>query len=1381
VANPNAAALIATARSAVGGFPGASSPRGMNGEASSPLMQAWAQQAGIQPGWATTVYSAALGLPRTFDTFREGQFGPFEPIHPMPIDVGEAPSGRPRPRRWQFPVGWNLPVGQPGTEGIKLANFQVLRDYGEMPSIPRACIEVVKQDILNLDWDIVPTDDAQRAMQGNPSKRTDFEKRKAEAMEFFSNPDPDQFDGFDEWASAIIEDMLVLDAMALYVQPAGGRGNGPLGSNLGALAALDGSTIRPLLDDWGSRPRPPEPSYQQLIWGVPRVDLMDLINLGPDSTIEDIKELNPVLMNLTEEVDQWDGTQLMYVRMSPRNWTPYGFGPLEQGILPAAIILARQTWQWQFFQQGSLPSVFLDPGESIATAEEARQLQEAINALGGDLANMHQVIVLPPGAKTQEQRPIDLTSQFDEWTAALMCMPFGLSITDLGITPKISSLESPTSAKQQAKSANDRSVRRSTIPRTKKLKRKVFDRIIQGVLGQQDMQWSWGIEDEGESEGDQIDQAVKLVSVGLATIDEERIEMGKDPLGLPETTLPIIITGAGATPLHAALAAGAAAQIAQATAPAPGAPPPTPGTPPALGPGSPGGPPKKPSGGGGTNDNASPAHDASEAVTANPAEQHVSSDAKAISAELSQLRRYLRRGNELENFAPKVLHPAALHAGKRANTPDAAIALVAKAQRTLQRRDAALAPIRAKLSSDLGRLANRLRSSQGLGKFTKKAAASGPADRFVVDAIAALQDGHNAALVAGADQAGAEFAGLNVKDDWTAAANARATEQGGFLADLADALSNPDVTEAYLGNSIDKWAASLTPSYEEGYVTAATDGTDSPILIRWNLGNSEKSCALCEERDGETFTEEDLPGYPGDGDFGGDLCEGGPLCACYLTLEMGEEDLGRTDEAAGRQMALEGDVTESVQVKDFSLSGGPGGTAQPLAFVPFDLTGPGKPKKPKKRKKPKLVERFDDHEAAKRAMRFYDSDDYMLIDRGIFVKANGAGLDTPVAAGLAVVAADTGRVLLLQRALDDNDESADPAAGTWEFGGGHIEGDETPWDAATREWSEEVGTPVPPGHVIGTWISPNGVYQGFAYSTPNEDAVHINLDYPHVSNPDAPVHAKPESAAWFEVGDLAGMPSLRSELAADLPMVLRELRRPATKQAPPRQMGQSIDEGDVQAYLEKHYPDADLGWVSRCTWAQDNVLLDQINWKDRPGGIDEDKVASMADNLDDGWMPHPCVLVAPDADAKMEIADGYHRCAANDEAGIQVIRAWVGSPKPGATGWMADIRAMQFTAENHSIGKAAMAKQLRKQAKLHKAGNPDALRDWYNDGADGQIDWGGGGDWQQCVDIASNYMGVDEAQGFCQLRHMDSTGEPAGPGAHKSTEATIPAPGRASS
>jgi hypothetical protein len=63
-------------------------------------------------------------------------------------------------------------------------------------------------------------------------------------------------------------------------------------------------------------------------------------------------------------------------------------------------------------------------------------------------------------------------------------------------------------------------------------------------------------------------------------------------------------------------------------------------------------------------------------------------------------------------------------------------------------------------------------------------------------------------------------------------------------------------------------------------------------------------------------------------------------------------------------------------------------------------------------------------------------------------------------------------------------------------------------------------------------------------------------------------------------------------------------------------------------------------------------------------------------------------------------------------------------------------------------------------ATIHKAGDPAALIDWYNSGADGQIDWGSPGDFDDCVAIAGRYL--DNPQGFCNLRHQDATGAPPG-------------------
>ena len=142
----------------------------------------------------------------------------------------------------------------------------------------------------------------------------------------------------------------------------------------------------------------------------------------------------------------------------------------------------------------------------------------------------------------------------------------------------------------------------------------------------------------------------------------------------------------------------------------------------------------------------------------------------------------------------------------------------------------------------------------------------------------------------------------------------------------------------------------------------------------------------------------------------------------------------------------------------------------------------------------------------------------------------------PTVAGLAVKAADTGRVLMLQRALTDDD----PAAGRIEFPGGHLDDGETPIQGACREWAEEVGCAPPPGVQSGTWQSPNGVYQGIVWVIPSEADLTINLDPEdrHVLNPDDPDHDQIETVMWVDPALLSGNPMVRDDLAADLDAIL---------------------------------------------------------------------------------------------------------------------------------------------------------------------------------------------------------------------------------------------------
>jgi 8-oxo-dGTP pyrophosphatase MutT (NUDIX family) len=135
------------------------------------------------------------------------------------------------------------------------------------------------------------------------------------------------------------------------------------------------------------------------------------------------------------------------------------------------------------------------------------------------------------------------------------------------------------------------------------------------------------------------------------------------------------------------------------------------------------------------------------------------------------------------------------------------------------------------------------------------------------------------------------------------------------------------------------------------------------------------------------------------------------------------------------------------------------------------------------------------------------------------------------AAGVAVRAADTGRVLMLQRANDPND----PAGGTWEFPGGKLEDGEEPQQAAQREWEEEMGVPLPDGVTVGGWRS--GVYQCFVHEIPTEADLQLNVDGDdrEVTNPDDPDGDNAEVAAWWEPEHLRRMPALRPELRRSRP------------------------------------------------------------------------------------------------------------------------------------------------------------------------------------------------------------------------------------------------------
>lgn len=801
-----------------GGLPGnatpSSSPQGLgNGNLGNFSPMAGTLNTG--DGSWTNAYRSYL--PRDPRTFTDGAFGPFSPIIPNPVDAPEPDSDFADPRLWQYETGWNLPTGQPGSEGIKLCDFNTLRTLADLYSVARACIQLRKAEIRGLAWDITPTKEAAKAMRGSDSKMKEFGKRRGEAMKFFRHPDPDYF-SWGTFMDALLEEVFVFDALSLLFRMKWGKrqGKGLLGSDLDCLSLINGPTIRPLLGMHGEKPRPPSPAYQQYLYGVPRCDLMTLVT-GRDL---DMGYLTG------SEYNKFRADQLLYLPMVPKRWTPYGFPPIERALVPVMSGLQKQGYQLDFFREGTVPAVYISPGgvNSDLTPNQIRELQDALNAVAGDPAWKHKIIVLPAESKVMPQKPTEIADQFDEIVMNQVCMAFDVQPMELGISPKVSLTQSSGAANQMAKMSQGSHQRKATKPLLMYLA-DIFNRLLWDVCEQDDMQFIFEGLEEDEDEETQTNLIVAQIGAGLASIDEGREALGKQPWGLPETSDPGWATQTGFVPLGQLTAAGQVAPGQQPNAMTPA-----------------GQPPAGQSG-------ATPGHAAAQATSAQPGAKPAAAPAAKPTAQQAK---------------PTGAATAAQPAAKPAPAKKDATASVVK---TEDRRDSHVAGAADEVTRTLHRVVSQFHGGHTAAAVALQAA---------VDVMAA---GYRTVMDA-ASQHAVEDHGGQVQD-FSGEAAAHAETQREFLMGMLKKAAEAQAL-SWLSARLGLYGRSLNTAYNSAFGRTMKANHPSYQII-WRLGSAEH-CKLCVAREGKSFTFDSLPGYPGDLGFGGAdaLCLGGPNCHCSL-------------------------------------------------------------------------------------------------------------------------------------------------------------------------------------------------------------------------------------------------------------------------------------------------------------------------------------------------------------------------------------------------------------------------------------------------------------------------------------------------------------------
>lgn len=492
------------------------------------------------PAQVGTLVAATAQAARTDGTYQplprtepQVPFGPGVPLTPAAIDPLR-PDGRTEPRFNEYPVTSNLPG-----VGDRLVPWKVLRDAADAGGLPRRCIEIRKAEVTTLDWAITITKEAVEAAQSASDKpraeveqelRQHLSSEMVRCTRFWQKPDPGQDENFAEWVGKVLEEHFVLDAIAIYPRLT-------YGGDLFALEVLDGSTIKPLRDHRGGRPLPPNPAFQQILWGFPRGEF-----------VADADEDGNVLSGFRAD-------QLVYKRRNVRTHTPYGYSAVEQALEDVDVWLRRRKWIRDEYTEGTVPAGFVtNKGQTSWTPAQLADYETALNdAYSGSTASRHRLRVLPPGfdIETPDDFGEKYRPEYDLFLIKQIAAHFDVTIAELGYTEQ-GGLGSTGWHEGQAAVQQ----RKATLPTLRWLQQLLTSISRAHLRMPEELEFRFlGLEEEDEAAADQV--ASNRVQWGRMTLNEDRDRLGQPRYDFPEADMPMVMTSRGVILLAGAAERGA--------------------------------------------------------------------------------------------------------------------------------------------------------------------------------------------------------------------------------------------------------------------------------------------------------------------------------------------------------------------------------------------------------------------------------------------------------------------------------------------------------------------------------------------------------------------------------------------------------------------------------------------------------------------------------------------------------------------------------------------------------------------------------------------------------------------------------------------------------
>lgn len=423
-------------------------------------------------------------------------FSPLAPVKPM------APANQ-RPRQWGYQPGANL-IWQP--KGDEFLGFWILREFADSCDLLRLVLETVKDRLCAMKWEIrliAKPGETQKNLQA----RQTSDPRIAAIRQFFLKPDG--INAWSKWLRMFLEDVLVIDAGAIYKER-------DLKGKIASLRVIDGATINRCITDQGFTPMSPSVAYQQVLYGIPAFDL----------TTDD----------------------MTYVMRNPRTWKRYGFSPVEQNLTHIGIALRRQQFLSDYYTSGNIPEAmcFLPSDLPIDRVKEIQDWFDSV--LAGDLAKRRRLTFLPGyGSSNANTKPnvifpkeALLKDPLDEWLFQMFCY-------NLGTTPQaMLRMMNRATAQQSAESSEEEGLE----PKANDIA-EVMNGIIQVDMGFDDCEFAWVQRREVDAQK-QMEIDTGYVGAGIISRNQSRENMGLDPDPSPEADKLMVTTPTGLVPVDSA-------------------------------------------------------------------------------------------------------------------------------------------------------------------------------------------------------------------------------------------------------------------------------------------------------------------------------------------------------------------------------------------------------------------------------------------------------------------------------------------------------------------------------------------------------------------------------------------------------------------------------------------------------------------------------------------------------------------------------------------------------------------------------------------------------------------------------------------------------------